>query len=330
MTGSAQADDRIRLIRPEFRLSKTDFLQDMQMAMDKTKMWRWTALALVALAAVLALRLAYGLFGAPGAAGAVKHAPVTLPAAFHWPALEPQVWKVFRSGAPAAPPPVAGALAARYRLAGVFLILTDPNDAGGESRCAILDDLQTQQQILAAEGEDAGEARVVRVAPDQVVLSDGEHEETIYLAAGTLPGHDKPGPAAAAAEPAKILETNRFGNRVGENRWEINKQAVLDYYQEMMDNPERLAGLFMAMEPDRDTDGKVAGYKLNTSLGEKEFYTQVGLQDGDVVRRVNSMRMTSQRRAEYFIGEFVQNRLGAVVIDIERNGQPQKLVYLVK
>jgi len=56
----------------------------------------------------------------------------------------------------------------------------------------------------------------------------------------------------------------------------------------------------------------------------------VGLQHGDVVRKVNSMRMTSQRRAEYFIGEFVQGRLGAVVLDIERNGQPTKLVYLIK
>lgn len=330
MTGPAQAGDRIRLTRPEFRLSKTDFLQDMQMAMDKTKTWRWTALALLALAAVLALQLAADVLRVPGPAGAGGAGPVQLPGAFHWPAVEPQAWKVFHSGAPVAAPSVAGALAARYRLAGVFLILTDPSDPGGESRCAILDDLQTQQQILAAEGEEAGEARVVRVAPDQVVLSDGEHEETIYLAAGTLPGRETPGESAGAAGPAKILETNRFGNRVGETRWEINKQAVLDYYQEMMDNPERLAGLFMAMEPDRDTDGKVAGYRLNTSLGEKEFYTQVGLQDGDVVRRVNSMRMTSQRRAEYFIGEFVQNRLGAVVIDIERNGQPQKLVYLVK
>ena len=149
--------------------------------------------------------------------------------------------------------------------------------------------------------------------------------------AGTLPGRGKDGAAGAPAEkPAQILETNRFGNRVGETRWEINKQAVLDYYQEMMDNPERLAGLFMAMEPDRDEAGKVAGYRLNVDAGEKDFYTQVGLQHGDVVRKVNSMRMTSQRRAEYFIGEFVQNRLGAVVIDVERNGEPKKLVYLVK
>ena len=145
-----------------------------------------------------------------------------------------------------------------------------------------------------------------------------------------LPGAGAAAPPAAAADAAPHLESNRFGNRVGETRWEFNRQAILDYYQEMMDNPERLAALFMAMEADRDEEGKVAGYRLNMDVGEREFYTQVGLQHGDVVRRVNSMRMTSQRRAEYFIGEFVQNRLGAVVIDIERNGQPQKLVYLVK
>ena len=304
----------------------------MQTAMTKIKGWKWTALALLALAALLALHLAFGLLGARARAGAAPAAPGAIaPEPFHWPALDAGAWKSFRSGAPAAPPAVAGALAARYRLAGVFLILTDPGASGDENRCAILDDLQTKQQVLAAEGEDVGPARVVRVAIDQVVLSDGEREETLYLAAGTLPGHEQAGsPAVAAEAPAKILETNRFGNRIGETRWEINKQAVLDYYQEMMDNPERLAGLFMAMEPDRDEAGKVAGYRLNTDLGEKEFYTQVGLQHGDVVRKVNSMRMTSQRRAEYFIGEFVQNRLGAVVIDIERNGEPKKLVYLIK
>ena len=56
----------------------------------------------------------------------------------------------------------------------------------------------------------------------------------------------------------------------------------------------------------------------------------MGLRQGDVVRRVNSLHMTSQKRAEYFIGEFVKGGLGAVVLDIERDGRPEKLVYLVK
>lgn len=291
------------------------------------KGWKWTALALLALAALLALRLALAGRGAR----AVAERPAAVVAEpFRWPELAAGAWNVFRSGAAPAPAAPAGQLAARYRLAGVFLILGDPDAVGAEHRCAILDDVQEQRQILAGEGEDVGSARVVRVAADHVVLSADGREETLVLTAGTLPGRDGASAGAAAAEPAKILETTRFGNRVGETRWEINKAAVLEYYREMMDNPERLAGLFNAMEPDRDVEGKVAGYRLNVARGEKDFYTQVGLRDGDVVRKVNSMRMTSQRRAEYFIGEFVQDRLGAVVIDVERDGQPQKLVYLVK
>ncbi len=296
--------------------------------MTKATGWRWAALALVALASALALRLA---LGARGGGVAAAGGGVAAPEPFRWPALDAGAWRLFRSGAPPVPQAAAGALSARYRLAGVFVALSETGRSDAEHRCAILDDLQTQEQHLAAEEEWIGPVRVVRVEFDSVVLSDGAQEETIWLAAGTLPGRGgAAGGGAPVAEEAKVLESNRFGNRVGEMRWEINKQAVLDYYQEMMDNPERLAGLFMAMEPDRDEAGKVAGYKLNTDLGEKEFYTQVGLRQGDVVRKVNSMRMTSQRRAEYFIGEFVQDRLGAVVIDIERDGEAKKLIYLVK
>ena len=286
----------------------------------------------MALAALSALRMGGAwVRGRGGAEGAVGRAPAE-EGAYRWEPPAAETWRQFRSGEPVAVAAPAGGLSARYRLAGVFLILTDEGRGSGENRCAILDDLQTKEQLLAAEGEWAGAVRVARVERDHVVLSDGEREERLELAAGPGTGGAKAGggEAAAAAEERKVLETNRFGSRVGETRWEINRQAVMDYYQEMMDNPERLASLFLAMEADRDAEGKVAGYRLNTAVGEKEFYEQVGLRDGDVVRTVNSMRMTSQRRAEFFIGEFVQNRLGAVVIDVERNGEPKKLVYLVK
>ncbi len=288
------------------------------------------ALALLALSAFMALRMALDLRG-PGMPDAVAvGGSVETEAPFRWLPPDAAVWKMFRSGEPVAVPSAEGGLAARYRLAGVFLMLSDAGRSGSEHRCAILDDTQSKAQHLVSEGEWMEQVRVVRVENDHVVLTDGSHEEMVFLAAGTLPGQEKAEAGAPAAEQAKILETNRFGNRIGETRWEFNRQAILDYYQEMMDNPERLASLFMAMEADRDEAGKVAGYRVNMDVGEKEFYTQVGLQQGDVVRKVNSMRMTSQRRAEYFIGEFVQNRLGAVVIDVERNGEEKKLIYLIK
>ena len=55
-----------------------------------------------------------------------------------------------------------------------------------------------------------------------------------------------------------------------------------------------------------------------------------GAGGAEVVRRVNSMHMTSQRRAEHFIREFVRGNLGAVVLDIERGGKEEKLIYLVE
>ncbi|NLG36181.1 MAG: hypothetical protein GX548_12590 [Lentisphaerae bacterium] len=291
---------------------------------------RVASLVLLALAALLALRLAFGgRMEARGGRDAPEE-PAGAAEPFRWPLPEAGWWNRFRSGEPVAPPPSAGALSARYRLAGVFLILSETGFSGRENRCAILDDLQTRQQVLATEEEWVGAVRVVRVGRDFVVLSDGDREETLVLSAGTLPGREGGGAAAAPEAAPAVLETNRFGNRIGETRWEFNRQAVLEYYQEMMDNPERLALLFLAMEADRDEEGRVAGYRLNMEAGEKEFYSLVGFQDGDVIRRVNSMRMTSQRRAEYFIGEFVQDRLGAVVIDIERSGEPKKLIYLVK
>jgi len=83
------------------------------------------------------------------------------------------------------------------------------------------------------------------------------------------------------------------------------------------------------MQPDYAPEGQVAGYRLEKE-GEAEFFAAVGLQEGDTIRRVNSMNMTSQARAEYFISEFMKERLGAVVLDVERNGQQEKLIYLFR
>jgi len=179
MTGPAQAGDKIRLIRPEFRLS--NWVKRSRMGMTKLKGLQWTALALLALAALLALRVAFGLRSAHAPEVVASAGSLVTPESFRWPAMDGGLWKLFRSGAQVAPQAVAGALSARYRLAGVFLVLSDTGRSGAEPRCAILDDLQTQQQYLASEGESLDQVRVVRVENDRVVLSDGSHEETIYL-----------------------------------------------------------------------------------------------------------------------------------------------------
>ena len=306
MTGPARAGDRIRLIRPEFRLSEKHWEKRLQTLLGQTRWLRLATLGLGVLAALLAARLVLSLRRSSPAGGETgAREPAAVAHLFRWPRVEPAVWQRFRSGAAIETTAPSGGWAARYRLAGVFLALSAPEHPEDEYRCAILDDRQTKQQYLLTEGEWLENLRVVRVASDYVVLSDGEHEKRA-ICRRQSPGADQTQTVAVEDEKPVVLESNRFGNRIGETRWEINREAVMEYYREMMDNPERLAKLFLAMEADRDEEGKVAGYRLNMDVGEREFYTQIGLQQGDIVRRANSMRMTSQRRAEYFIGEFAQ------------------------
>jgi type II secretory pathway component PulC len=104
---------------------------------------------------------------------------------------------------------------------------------------------------------------------------------------------------------------------------------MLGYYREMLDNPERVGRLYASFKPLRNETGGISGYHLGIE-GEEDFLRDMGLREGDRVRAVNSLQMTSQSRAEYFIGEFVKGDLSAIVVDLERDGAPRKLVYLVR
>jgi len=87
--------------------------------------------------------------------------------------------------------------------------------------------------------------------------------------------------------------------------------------------------LFDSLKPVYEEAGGIEGYRVGIE-GEGGFFEAAGLVEGDVVRRVNSMRMTNRRRAEYFIGEFVADRANVFVLDIERGNEKKKLIYQVR
>ena len=251
-----------------------------------------------------------------------------------WPAtarIEEDTWRVFAPGERRLQS-ASGPLSRRFRLAGTFFSFDERSDASGtESVCkAILDDVEKKTQHLIGEGETLDGIQVARIYRDHVVLRNDGREEELWLSFST----DREGAGAGTmtaqeAEPEPVpMEVSRFGTRVGEARWVLNRDALMNYYEELREDPERIGHLYVSMKPDYN-EGAIAGYKLNMT-GEQDFFKAAGLQEGDVVRNVNSLRMTSQARAEYFIGEFLQGRLSAVVLDIERGGEEKKLIYLIR
>ena len=243
-----------------------------------------------------------------------------------WPVptfVPPQAARVFAAAPDGDTDPRGGA--ARFRLAGTFLLA----DAEPPVRRAILDDRVQGRQSIVGEGDTVGDLRIVRIHPDRVrAVFSGRDIEILRAEAGAEPGATRetaeaPAPDAEAAEEGEPV---RFGRRVDERRWEFEREALIDYYREMLDAPDRVARLYRSFRPVRDAEGAVAGYRIDIR-GEREFLTDVGLREGDRITAVNSLPLTSQSRAEYFLGEFIRGDLGAVVLDVERDGETQKLIY---
>jgi len=246
------------------------------------------------------------------------------------PAMASCDWMIFQSRIESIPVN-GGSLAKQFRLAGTFFAY-----GGGleDSRKAILDDLENKTQLIVSEQEEIGDVRVVRIFRDRVVLRVGTGEEELWLSFSRAAGRRKTISVASDSKYGLMERTHgamaRFGGkRVGERRWVFKRKALLDYYRQLRDEPERLVNVFDSLKPLYDRGNKITGYRVGVE-GESDFFEAVGLREGDIIRSVNTMAMTSRRRAEYFISEFVQDRANAFILDIERARKPEKLIYQVR
>ncbi|MBQ9726065.1 MAG: hypothetical protein IJV65_00990, partial [Kiritimatiellae bacterium] len=236
------------------------------------------------------------------------------------------------------PAPAAGALARRFRLAGTI----HGGHAGGVAEpMAILDDRVEVRQLILTRGEEAAPGVVLAAVGDgTATLAGPDGEETLVLerrdpaapAAARAPVPAASG-AAAAAPKTRAEAAERFGGReTFPGRWTYDRGKVKAYYDELLSEPSasRALAVFDSMEPeyvtDLDGERRIDGYRLVVK-GEPEFFLAAGLQEGDVVKSVNSMLMTNRRRAEDMIAAFATGAGSMFVLEIERGGKTFKQLY---
>ena len=250
----------------------------------------------------------------------------------------PAYWNVFNhagTGSSIANP--SSSLDKLLRLAGTFLYERGEADTySSATRIAIVDDLEKKEQLMLSEGDEIAGATIQRIYNDRVLLYYNGKPVELWLSyldeTESVPERITANPESSEiTEFGKIpaIEENRFGKRIEEDRWVLKKSVLKDYYQELAEDPERLANLYVSFKPTRDQQQNIQGYELDI-IGEHDFLSNLGLTQNDVVRQVNSMKMTSQKRAEFFIGEFARDNLNALVLDIERDGEEKKLIYLIR
>lgn len=223
-------------------------------------------------------------------------------------------------------------LAQRFRLAGTFSAYA----SSGTERRAILDDLNVQQQRIVSPGDVFDGVAVREIERDSVVLERESVRERLWLSfasgspgAGRLAADAMAATAGAALDPSAAARARFGGRQIGESLWVFDRGRLLDYYRELRDEPARLVSVFDAMEPVYGEGGGIEGYRVKR--GEEDaIFRAAALENGDIVRAVNSLQMTNRRRAEYFLEEFVSDRANAFVLEVERGGRRIKQTYQIR
>jgi general secretion pathway protein C len=184
-------------------------------------------------------------------------------------------------------------------------------------------DPKTQESGLYAprEGRNKipGEITLLEVYPGEAKFRKEDHIEVCVL------GDDgKQPPVPEQPQQAAAGEEGGGGegiNKVSENEYAI-EQKKIQWVQEHLNEVATDARIVPAFK-----DGKSDGFKL-FSIRPGSVYQQIGLQNGDVIQKINGYEMNSPDKALEVYGKLRDAR--AITVQLERRGAPKTLTYQIR
>ena len=184
---------------------------------------------------------------------------------------------------------------------------------GGDAR-AVIEDTAVHRQDLYRVGDEVGGARIAAIDWDRVTLSRHGVEETLEIAApGTPPSADAP--SGEAMPPAAATPTIR---RTGTNGFVVDRREITG----AVDN---MSGLLTQLRAVAEVkDGRPAGFRL-FQLKDDSLFHRLGLENGDVVQRVNGNAVGDPTALLGFLSRLRTEP--RVALDVVRGGTPRTLVY---
>ncbi|MGE5838340.1 MAG: type II secretion system protein N [Deltaproteobacteria bacterium] len=177
------------------------------------------------------------------------------------------------------------------------LLGTVVNEQG--SSWAIIHDLDRDRQALVAEGYAVGEARVVSISKDRVLLNVNGKEEILQL------GVERTKTASASSD-----------QEGAEGTYVLNRETV----KNTLDN---LPGLMTQVRADvYFKDGKPEGFQVS-QIQEGSLIKSAGFEEGDVIRSVNGQEVRSLEDAFALYQKF--GNLDSFTVEILRGEKPKTL-----
>lgn len=218
-------------------------------------------------------------------------------------------------------PPVKSGL--RVRLLGT--LLSDSNPAWSVASIQDVVTLKTQTYMV----EDLVQgARVLEIERARVIVLNNNRREYID---GT-PGDGTGAPPPVAVAPIQSRPVGNDGappsvalgagiKQVSENDYEIPR-AEIDKTLSNLNDVAMQARIVPAFK-----DGQATGFKL-FSIRPDSIYSKIGVQNGDVIRRINGYDLNSPEKALEIYSKLKES--SRIDIEVERNGATVKKTYNVR
>jgi type II secretion system protein C len=191
---------------------------------------------------------------------------------------------------------------------------------GGEARAAI-EDARTHRQELVSVGDPVGDARVTSIAWDHVVLAGSAGETVLELAAA---------PPDRATEPdVRVADTDDAPPRpdaaANATIRQTSPTAFVVDRRELAGAVDDMSGLMTQLRAVAEVqDGRPAGFRL-FRMQDDSIFRRLGLQNGDVVQRVNGKAVSDPANLLAFLQRLRSEP--RVALDIRRGAERRTMVY---
>jgi general secretion pathway protein C len=184
----------------------------------------------------------------------------------------------------------------------------------GEAR-AVIEDTRTRRQELVGVGDAVGDARVTSIAWDHVALAAGGTETVLELAAAP---ETATGTATAPADPAPAVAVGPAIRQTSATGFVVDRRELARVVDDM-------SGLMTQLRAVAEVqDGRPSGFRL-FRMQDDSIFRRLGLQNGDVVQRVNGQAVADPSNLLGFLQRLRTEP--RVALEIRRGAERRTMVY---
>ncbi|MBN1203813.1 MAG: general secretion pathway protein GspC [Myxococcaceae bacterium] len=191
---------------------------------------------------------------------------------------------------------------------------------------ASVQDMVTQRSQTYMVGDQLQGAEVTEIERERVIIINNSRREFIDGNPGDgsapMPTYTPPPPVAEAKPSGR--PNSGLGNGIratGENEYEVPRDEI-DRTLANLNEVAMQARIVPAFK-----DGQAQGFKL-FSIRPDSIYSKIGVQNGDVIRRINGFDLNSPEKALEVYSKLKE--ASRIEIEIERNGAPIRKNYNVR